>query len=78
MCAQSIDLGICKAWIWAYVHKLQLEIIKWSTISAIHKFEGNILESLQNISHTHPWGTFYYYGLTLILAWISNHTLSKV
>ena len=35
--------------------KFQLEILIRSTISAIHKFRENILESLRNISETTPW-----------------------
>ena len=30
------------------------------------------------IGITHAWGPFYEYGLTLILAWISNHMPGKV
>ena len=47
MCAQSMALGTHK--------KFQLEIIIRSTISAIHKFRKNILESSRNVSETTPW-----------------------
>ena len=46
MCAQSMALGTRT--------KFQLEIIRRSTISAIHKFQDNILESLWNVSETPP------------------------
>ena len=47
MCAQSMALGTHT--------KFQLEILIRSTISAIHKFRENILESSRNISETTPW-----------------------
>ena len=47
MCAQSVALGTRT--------KFQLEILTRSTISAIHKFLENVLESSRNISETTPW-----------------------
>ena len=47
MCAQSKALGTRT--------KFQFEILIRSTISAIHKFRDNILESSRNISETTPW-----------------------
>ena len=44
MCAQSMALGTHT--------KFQLEILIRSTISAIHKFRENILESSRNVSET--------------------------
>ena len=35
--------------------KFQLEILIRSTVSAMHKFQENILESSRNISETTPW-----------------------
>ena len=49
-CAQSMALGSHT--------NFQLQIIIRSTISAIHKFRENILESSQNVSETTPW--FYW------------------
>ena len=46
-CDQSMALGTRI--------KFQLEIFIKRTISAIHKFRENILESLRNISETTPW-----------------------
>ena len=46
-CAQSMALGTRT--------KFQLEILITSTISAIHKFRENILESSRNVSETTPW-----------------------
>ena len=37
--------------------KFQLEILIRSTISAIHKFRENILESSRNFSQTPPWSS---------------------
>ena len=45
-CAQSMALGTRT--------KFQLEILIRSTISAIHKFQENILESSRNVSETTP------------------------
>ena len=45
-CAQSMALGTRT--------KFQLEILITSTISAIHKFRENILESSRNVSETTP------------------------
>ena len=47
MCAQSMALGTRT--------KFQLEILIRNTISAIHKFRENILESSRNVSETTPW-----------------------
>ena len=46
-CAQSMALGTRT--------KCQLEILIRSTISAIHNFRENILESSRNVSETTPW-----------------------
>ena len=46
-CAQTIALGSRT--------KFQLEIIITCTISVIHKFPENILESSRNVSETTPW-----------------------
>ena len=46
-CAQSMALGTHT--------KCKLEIFIRSTISAIHKFRENILESMRNISETTTW-----------------------
>ena len=46
-CAQSMALGTRT--------KFQLDIIITSTISEIHKFRENILESSRNVSETPPW-----------------------
>ena len=46
-CAQSHALGTRT--------KFQLEILIRTTISAIHKFQENILESLRNVSETTSW-----------------------
>ena len=46
-CAQS--MALCTR------TKFQLEILVTSTISAIHKFRENILESSWNVSETTPW-----------------------
>ena len=45
-CAQSLALDTCA--------KFQLEILIRCTISVIHKFRENILESLRNVSETPP------------------------
>ena len=45
-CAQSMALGTSA--------NFQLEILKRSAISAIHKFRENILESSRNVSETTP------------------------
>ena len=45
-CAQSMALGACT--------KFQLENLITSTISAIHKFRENILESSRKVSETTP------------------------
>ena len=45
-CAQSHALGTRS--------KFQLEILTRTAISAIHKFQENILESSQNVSETTP------------------------
>ena len=47
MCAQSMAMGTRT--------KFQLEIIIRTTISAIHKFQENILESSRNVSETASW-----------------------
>ena len=48
-CAQSMALGTRT--------KFQLEILIRGTISAIHNFRDNILETSRNISETTPWCT---------------------
>ena len=58
MCAQSMALGTRT--------KFQLEILIRSTISAIHKFRENILESSRNVSETTP--------RCLILKWVAETT----
>ena len=45
-CGQSMALGTRT--------KFQLEILIWNTISAIHNFRENILESSRNLSETTP------------------------
>ena len=52
-CAQSMALGTRT--------KFQLEILIRTTISAIHKFQENILESSRNVSETIPWALNYQY-----------------
>ena len=52
-CAQSYAFGTCT--------KFQLELLIRSTISAIHKFRQNILESLQNVSETSPWCSYQHF-----------------
>ena len=58
MCTQSMALGTRK--------KFQLEILIRSTISAIHKFQENILESSRNVSETPPW--LLYLDMTVLLS----------
>ena len=49
----SLDIvSVPKAWLWAHVQNFS-EIPLRSTISAIHKFQANILESMWNVSN-HP------------------------
>ena len=50
MCAQSKGLGTHT--------KFQLEILIRITISAIHKFRENILESSRNVSEITPWNHY--------------------
>ena len=45
----KLQLGVC-----SMLLKLQLEIFIRSTISAMHKFQEKIMESLQNLSETRP------------------------
>ena len=55
-CTQSIALGSRT--------KFQLEILIKHTISVIHKFWENILESSRNLSETTPWCQLSWYWLT--------------
>ena len=68
-CAQSMALGTHT--------KFQLEILIRSTVSAIHKFRENILESSRNLSETSPrvaWWFDYIRTFSPLLAhrWVSN------
>ena len=66
-CAQSTALGTCT--------KFQLEILIRSTISAIHKFRGNILESSWNISETPPARTSK--AMVLVYLEYSSHSTAR-
>ena len=49
---------IISNWNFVCVPKFQLEILKRNTVSTIHNFLEDILESSQNVSETPPWITW--------------------
>ena len=66
MCAQSIALGTRT--------KFQLEILIRSTISAIHKFRDNFLESSRNFSETTPrMVNWLVMDLDICMLWMRMH-----
>ena len=70
-CTQSMALGACS--------EFKFEILIRSTISAIHKFQENILKNSRNISDTAPWSTSN--QLACVLAWLEKieaHNLSNI
>ena len=47
-----------KAWLWAHIQSFSLKYLIRSSISVIHKFGKNILETWRNVSETIPRACF--------------------
>ena len=54
---QAETLYVCPKLGFGHTYKVHLEILIRNMISAIHKFQGNVLESLRNVSETITWSS---------------------